>query len=390
MLTELAADAELLAALAGSHSPSYRAQAFYGTELTLEDVPLDGSGSITYDIDGQIQASGNAYITRDSDGTSLVPRSETDPLAPYGQEIVLSRHIVAGEQDWLIPCGRFPIKSVPDMREYFRARPGIAHPDADALASQVVVAYDLQLKLTDRFDWIRGANFLQPEAPKAGNTTWQEIQRISPIPIVVSLPDQPLPAALAYTDSRYDAIVTLMDNLGGEPALTRTGALTARVKDPWLTETVEVFDIDGTIDVSEAMDSEGLYNAVRVRSSNGDSEIVAYAQIDATGHPLRVGGPFNGGAARVYTFASPLIDTQAKADAAALTVLARVSTQQARRVKVTITPNHLLEIGDYGRATDHRTRRWYTGSIARQSMNLDPFADMDLELIVAESGDLSG
>lgn len=381
MLTELA-DPDLLAVLADTHVATYRAQAFYGEDLSLPDgVPLAGEGSIRFDADAQIQTSGTAYVARDALGeTSLVPRLKTDPLAPYGQEITIDRIIRSGENEWAIPLGRFPIAGIPDMREHF-ARVG-----SGAELERRLLAYELQLKLRDRFEWIRGADFLRPEAPRAGFSTWEEIQRISPIPIVGSLPDQTIPASLAYTDSRYDAIVTLMDNLGGEPHLLRDGSLTARVKDAWLTETVPVFEITGTIDVSEDMSADDVYNAVRVRASVGDNLILGIAQITAE-HPLKVGGPFNGGAAKVYGYGSPLIVDQSMADATATTILARVSTQHARRVKIVTLPNPLLELGDYGTAIDYRTGRSYSGSIASMDFSLNPLDDMVVELIVAEETD---
>jgi hypothetical protein len=388
MLTDLATP-ELLAALAGNHTPSYRAQAFYGADITLEEVPLDERGSLDFNADAKVQASGSCYVKRDAHRdpvtglpASLVPRELTDPLAPYGQEIALSRVVVAGEQEWVIPLGLYGIWDVPDMREHFRRFPSLdpANPDNDR---RVVAGYELQLRLRDRFDPIQNADFLQPTAPTPGNSTWQEIQRISPIPIVQNVADAALPPALAYTDSRFDALTTLFENLGCEPHLTRQGSLTARPKDPWLTETVPVFEITGTIDVTEGMSADGVYNAVRVRSSTGANTILSIAQITGLGDPLRVGGPFNLGAPRTYGYASPLITDQAMADETAATILARVSTQKARRVTVTTLPNPLLEIGDYGVATDYRTGTVYTGSIASMSFSLNPFDPMTLDIIVA-------
>lgn len=374
------ADADLLAALNDSHSPAYRATAYYGSELTI-DVPLTEDGNLDFDMTAQIQGSGRVYASRDSSGVSYVPKEMDDPLACFGQEIAIDRIVRSGDRQWEIPLGRFPIQDVPDKREYFRRFPSLdpANPDNDR---RTVVAWDLQATIVDRFDWIRGGDFLQPTSPISGNTTWQEIQRLSPVPIAKNIADQALPASLAYSDSRFDAIVTLFDNLGAEPAMNRQGALTGRVKDRWLTATVSEFKITGTVDVTGGM-SNAVYNAVRARSSAADSTIVGIAQILDAGNALRVGGPFNGGIPKTYGYASPLLLTQGAADAAAATILQRVSTRNVQKITVTCLPNPLLDLGDWGTVIDGRTGETYTGEISAMHYSLDPRAAMTFDLIVS-------
>ena len=363
-------DADARRALEDNHEPSYVARAFYGELLTEESVPLDTDGSLSYDGDAVKQATGNVHVR--GDDRSMVPRKPTDSLAPYGQELDIYRVVKVGETSWEIPMGRFRIEDVPDMREHFRLWP----------QTKRVVGWELQLQLVDRFDIIEADDFLVPDAPKPGNKTWDEIRRLSPLPIVVSLPDKPVPAGLAYT-SRMDAITALMSNIGGVPHLTRQGALTARVKDAWLTATTPVFTIDGVIEVSDSM-SIKLYNSVASRSSLGDNNIVAIREIRTDGDPLSVTGPLR---RRTYNHSSPLIETQAQADADAETVLRRVSQRQARTVTVRCLPRPDLEIGDFGLAKDRTTRRTFLGEVTSMRFSLNPHDDMTLELIVAEELD---
>jgi hypothetical protein len=357
-------------ALEDNHEPSYVARAFYGEKLTETDVPLDTDGSLSYDGDAVKQATGSVHV-RGGD-RSLVPRKPTDSLAPYGQELDIYRVVAVGETSWEIPMGRFRIEDVPDMREYFRLWPHLKR----------VAGWDVQLQLVDRFDIIEADDFLVPDSPKAGNSTWDEIRRLSSLPIVVSLPDKPVPPALTYT-SRMDAITALMSNIGGVPHLTRQGALTARVKDAWLTATTPVFTVDGVVEVSDSM-SIKLYNSVASRSSLGDNNIVAVREIRTDGDPLSVTGPLR---RRVYTHTSPLIETQAQADADAETVLRRVSQRQARTVKVTCLPRPDIEVGDFGLVKDRTTRRTFLGEVTSMRFSLNPFDDMTLEMIVAEEVD---
>lgn len=364
----LALEDDLRKALEDNHEPSYVAQAFYGADLTLADVPLDTDGSLTFSGDAVMQATGTVHVRRDGD-RSLVPHEDTDPLAPTGQELAIARVVTVGEKSWQIPLGRFRIQEVPDMREYFRLWPSMKE----------VVGWECELKLTDRFDIIDADDFLVADAPVPGNSTWAEITRLSPLPIVRSLPDKSVPPSLAY-QSRMDAITALMANIGGVPHLTRDGALTARVKDAWLTATVPLFTLDGVIDVSNGMTNK-RYNAVVSRSSGGSNDIVAVREITDPTNPIRVKGPLG---RRTYAHSSPLIENQAQANADAETSLRRVSARQAKTVTITCLPRPDLELGDFGVAIDRAARRKFLGEVTEMRFPLDPTADMTVTLIVAE------
>lgn len=370
----LALDDDLRKALEDNHEPSYVAQAFYGPDLTVEDVPLDRDGSITFSGDAVMQGKGTVHIRRDGE-RSLVPHDDTDPLAPTGQELAIARVVTVGEKSWQIPLGRFRIEEVPDMREYFRLWPSMKE----------VVGWECELKLTDRFDIIDSDDFLVADAPVPGNSTWAEIARLSPLPISRSLPDKSVPSALAYS-SRMDAITALMANIGGVPHLTRDGSLTARVKDAWLTATAPVFTLDGVIDVSSGM-SNKRYNAVVSRSSGGSNDIVAVREIKDPANPIRVDGPLG---RRTYEHSSPLIETQSQADADAETTLRRVSARQAKTVTITCLPRPDIELGDFGKAIDRAARRTFLGEVLEMEFSLDPTADMTVTLIVAEEVEYEG
>lgn len=370
-------DDAVRAALEQNHVAGWRASAFYGAELTVLDVPLDRTGSLKYSGDAQIQANGTVSLAWDAQ--NLVPKSRTDALAPYGQELLIERTVTVGTQTWGIPMGRFRITEVPSAKEYFRLFPS-QDPSNPANARQLVVGWAVQLKLEDRFERIIADDFLQTEGPRAGNTVWQEIQRLSPYPIQTSLPDATIPAGVAY-ESRIDAIQKLMAALGGVPHLTRQGVLTARPADAWLTATEPVFTVRGTIDVDDSW-SMDLYNQVQVKSSGGSNELVAFRAITDPSNPLAVSRPIGG---RTYRFASPLLDTQAKVEAAAETVLARVSGRQSKVVKVTCLPRPDIELGDYGVVIDEVGRREVWGEVVRMNFSMDATAPMTMELIAAET-----
>jgi len=172
-------------------------------------------------------------------------------------------------------------------------------------------------------------------------STWDEIAKLSPLPVVRSLPDAEIPAGVSF-QGRLDAITKLITNLGGEAALTRDGSLTARPANNYLTATVPVTTVKGTVSVDAGM-SNDLYNSIAVTNPN-DATILGIARITDPSDPLSITGPLG---ERTKSYSDPLMDTQAKADAAAATYLARLSTVQARVVKVSCLPRWDLELGDF-------------------------------------------
>lgn len=367
MVVEL--DPELIAALGESHEPGWRASAVYGAVTTIADLPADWTtGDLTFNADAKIQGTGSVYLSKD--GESYVPRAKTDPLAPFGQEIVLERTVTVGQKVWPIPMGRFRIVEVPSAKDYFRLYP-----------SQLgVVGWSAELKVSDRFEQIEADDFLKDEGPVPGNSVWDEIRRLSPIPIVQSLTDRSVPAGVAYK-SRFDAISELMDSIGGEPHMTRQGALTARLKDAWLKATTPVFKITGVIDMDDSM-SNNFFNQVQVTSSIGGNDLVAFRQITDPTNPLSVTRPIGG---RTYKMSSPLLDTQAKVNAAADTLLASVSSRQSKTTTIECLPQPHIELGDYGQVTDPASGRVVRGEVKRMRFSLDPTKPMTLELIASET-----
>lgn len=347
----------------------YKVQSFYGSELTNDDVPLINSGSIRFDASGFIQSSGSVYLA--DTATDLVPKRKTDPLAPFGQELQISRVVVVGGVEKLISLGRQRIVEVPSMTDYRRRFPSRIGN----------LGWSLQLNLRDRLDIVQNDDFLTPTSATAGGSTWDELQRIAPQGIGIaksSLPDVSLPAGITYTNLP-DAITKLMGNIGGVPHMRRDGLLTARPKAKWLTATSPEFTVNGTVQVDDSM-TITLYNCVVVTNPN-NPDIVETASITDPADPLSIYGPLG---RRVYKLSDPLMTTSAMAKQAAATALQRVSTQQNHTVSVTCLPRPDLELGDFGDVIDEDSGRTFRGEIASMEFPLDPTALMGLELIVAE------
>lgn len=362
----LKVDATLQAALRTHHEPGVRAAAFYGGAL-VADVGVLPSGSLTFNGDAEVQGAGSVVAA--GNAPSLVPHSKGDPLATYGQELALWRTVTAGGVSWEIPLGRYRITDSGGAVENFD----------DYGATRVLRSWQVSLKVADRFEVIRADDFLEATGPVAGNTAWDEIRRLSPVPVQISLPDAAVPPATVY-DNRLGAIRTLSGLMGGVPHMTREGVLTVRPKDAWMISTVPVFDIKGVIEWDESM-SNDFHNQVQVTSSN-NNDLVAVARITDLANPLAVGRA--GG--RTFKHSSPVYTTQAAVDAAAQTILARVSTRRSRVVNVVCGPEAvLLELGDFGWVRDPRTGRAALGEVAALDVPLSGMEGVKVTLIVSEA-----
>lgn len=355
----LAVDEALSAALKTHQEGSAYGVARYQGTQTL--VRVATTGNVTYNGNGQIQTA--AQVTAFGVGGSLVPEALTDPLATYGQEMALWRTVRIRDDIWDIPLGVFRITNASSAVQRFR--------------SDTVLDWSLSLDLKDRFEAVIADDFVAVDGPLAGNTVWDEFRRLSPFPVIEALGDTGVPAATVYK-TRYEALVTLADILGGVPHVTREGALTVRLADAWLTETDPVFDIEGTITYSADM-SNNFFNQVQVSNPN-DPQIVAFKAITDSSNPLsveRAGG-------RTYKQASTIYETPAAAAEAAETLLARVSTKRSRTVIVDCTPEALLlELGDVGWVRDPVQNRAAFGEVSGLTIPLDPTAPVRVELIAA-------
>lgn len=358
----LVADDDLKSALRHNQSGRVSGIAIYGgNEIPVQ---LSSNGDITFDASGEVQSAGS--VTAIGVGDSLVPHALTDPLAPFGQELAVNRIVRVRASEWSIPLGVFRITAADNAVERMRA----GH----------VLDWSVDVSISDRFEMIRADDFLAVETPLLGNAVWDEVRRLSPIPVQEALGDAPVPRSTVY-ESRLEAITTLLAILGGVPHMTREGVLTARMADAGLkTPTSQAaFDIEGTIDWEDALTND-FYNQVQVTGSN-DSSVVAYAQIDDDANPLSVGRA--GG--RTYKYSDSAIVTADQAQAQADLLLRRFSSRRARTMSVTCTPEALLlELGDVGWFRDPVHERAVFGEVTRIGVPNDTTRAVAVDVYVVE------
>lgn len=392
---------------------------YQGSSVELQVEP---AGSVSFQGDSVVQAAASIHVF--GYGDSLVPRLRTDFLAPYGQEVALFREVIArnGSVVATVPLGVYRVTGNGGARETVRVPPdtsvgqlrflevetGLYAPPSEwgtssdglyEVADLVedppgsglylfdqfstvrppvqVLDWELDVDLADRFRMIERSNLLDPKSPVRGNSVYDELRRLSPVPVQESLPDDVVPRSMVYED-RISAIRALAELLGGVPHMTRQGVLTVRPKDAWLTNVDPVFDISGTVTWEDGMSDE-FYNYVRAASN--DDRFVAYAQLNDDSDPLSV----NRAGRSTYSHSSPAYTTKAKAQAGANTILKRLLNRRSRQVTVSCTPDALLlELGDVGWMRDPNQGRAVLGEVSGIRVSFDPTQPVEVDLIVAE------
>lgn len=331
------------------------------------ELQLEQSGSLTTDADGD--ANTNGTITVVGVGNSLVPKARDDFLAPYGQEVALFREVLnrSGVVAVTIPLGVFRITGNSRARESYRAGR--------------VTDWEVTVDLDDRFRMLARAKRLDSKSPAPGKTMYQEIQRLSLVPVIQSVPDVPVPASMEYGD-RLPTIRDLAELAGAIPMMTRQGALTLREKDAWLTTPTSegVFDISATVPESwEFGQTDDFYNDIQAKSQKGD--FVAYARETDDSNPLSVNraGPVT------YEVSSPQFFSQASTQAGANTALQRLMYKRSKQVWLECTPEALLlDLGDVGWMRDPVNDRAVFGEVCGIRVGFDSTETVAVGLIVAE------
>ncbi|UOE45467.1 hypothetical protein [Agromyces larvae] len=351
---------EVRAALIDSNVESYVvAQAQYQGRTALLNVVPDGD--LTWDADGEIQASGSLRVV--GFGDELLPRSRDALLAPFGQEVTVSRVVRLRNAEATIPLGVFRIIGNDGGRR--------------SLRDGRVLDWEVGVDLADRFRMLQRGKIVDPASPPTGASMWSELQRLALFPLLRSVEDVPVPAGMVY-DDRISAVHNLAALVNGRPRLTRQGALTVLPADRWLTESVPEFDIDGTISWDESQSDE-FFNFVWAHSDDG--QFSAFAVLDDDSDPRSVGraGP------STYEHSSPVYTSQSAAQEGAQTILTRLVNRRSRTVTVEVGAiGLLLDLSDFGWVRDPVQGKAVLGEVRGIRVPNDPTEPIRLELIVAE------
>ncbi|WP_030962680.1 DUF5047 domain-containing protein [Streptomyces sp. NRRL S-378] len=318
-------------ALTSSHRMAVQVDAYYDGELTYAGLPVN-DGAVTLDRGSKTRRSLSLTVG----DLSLLPWDATDPLAVYGQELVVKRGIAyAGSTEW-VRLGTFRID---EPAGNVRSGP----ISLTGKSAEVAIQDD---------------RFMQPTS-SAGYFTCMDvitflIQETIPGAVVINatgdLRDPLCPVATWNVQAdRWDAVTSVARAMNAEIACDAFNHFVVTDTPNPLTNPV-VWDIadgeGGTLmSAARAMSRTAVYNAVVVSGENAasnSSPVSAVAYDDDPASPTRWGGPF-GRVPRYYS--SALLTTEAECLAAAESMLFDATAPNIQ-VSVTAAPNPALEPGD--------------------------------------------
>ncbi|WP_425837348.1 DUF5047 domain-containing protein [Streptomyces fractus] len=322
---------EFLRALLSSHRIVTRVDAYYNGQLTAEDIPV-ADGSVSVDRGSKTRRSLSLTVS----DVSYLPWDVTDPLAAYGQTLVVSRGVRFADRDELVPLGTFRINE----------------PQGDVHEGPVTLTgVTAEATLQDDV-------FMVPTSTAGYGNCVQAIeflirQAIPGAPIVNLTSDGRNPiCAVANWDAggdRWDAIVSVATAMRAEIYVDAIGRFVITdLPDPLAAPVVWEFaegEWGNLISASRQMSRTAVFNAVVVSGENSSSEtapVSGVAYDNEPTSPTRWGGPY-GRVPKLYS--SSLVVTQGDAQALANYMLADLIAPNVQ-TSIEASPNPALEAGD--------------------------------------------
>lgn len=360
---------DLAAVLAGSFTTRLIVDSFYGAERTRSDLPA-GSWSLKWDSEAAIKSAGSLTIIYTPEvAGSLTPRQFTDILAPFGQELNLLLEVSAGEFSETVQLGHYRIVAVPDARD--------SH--ANRLGETITVGSTVTVTLQSREVAVQRSGFRSEQSPPSLGSCWAEMQRLTGMQVLRSVPDRVIPATTVYLaeqGGRLKAVQALAEVLGGVAYVTPDGVLSVLPNASGDVVAELVLGEDGTIlDVAHSMESEGVFNEV-VGNFESEDRTPIYSVAAVTDGPLAVTGPY-GRYTRYYS--SPFVKTQAQADSAVAAILSQVSSAQTYRVPVKCIIDPRIEDGDVV-SVQRPGGRLLVGRVVNHSFGSSNVMDLEMDV----------
>lgn len=352
---------------AGSMQVTMLANVFYGSEMTLSELPLT-EWAFDWERGRDLPASGSlTTVYAEVGGTSITPRTFTDYLSPFGQEVQVIAMIGAGTFAEKVPLTRFRLGNVPEAR------------DADLRLGSRIITTSSQVKLTllDQLDKVRAWGFSSPSRPTQGATCWSELARLTGMQVARTVPDQSLPSVEYELEQggRLKACQQIAARLGGTLYVRADGALTVLSDAPG--PVVRRFPLGKESlqleEIARELSAEGLYNEVVGKFEDADGRPINVAPARITEGPLAVSGPLG---YRTRYYASDFVRTVAQARSALQSILQQSSTLKTVTVPLDVPFDPRLEVGDTVEL--EQSKETLTGTVERLKLTSNLRMQLDI------------
>lgn len=343
-------DSNTLNALTGSRSgEGISVYVWYGSRLAYPDPLPVASWAFSWDRTRQVQTFD--MTVADKDG-KLAPWLLEDPLGVGGSRLQVRYNVGGAGQ---ISQGWYRVTAAePDERwhSYIINEAGRVNPDSPVPAGrkQVMVSggATIRVQADDLALVIKSDELLAPESPVGdAPTVVGEVRRLAGgiVPVVTAsgVVDRSVSKSLIYEKDRLDAIQALCRSIACDYRMNGDGQLEVYPLAPQTPAAVLRGGAEGLlVRVDRSQKYEGLYNRFVVRGTATDKPVQGIAEI--TSGPLRVGGP-HGMVPKFYE--SNMIETQAQADAYAVTMRDTHLAGLTVDLKVTCLPVPHVQQGDW-------------------------------------------
>lgn len=310
--------------IAGDHQIDVSLSAWRGDEQTAELTLAVGDAEREDEFDGSdVRRTIRGLAVQDPDG-ALTPRRITDPLAPFGQSVVVMSTLTAGPVSATIPYGEFLVTE-PESTSGWRPWRDTWIPTGGTITFDALDRWEVVARSTLAGLW-----------QASGTATVQsEVRRL--MRGILSIADDAIPAATipaskrVHSEDNAEAIRSLLAIADRVPHVDRSGIFSPLPTRP----TADRWDItvneQAGIGAIPTLTDEGVYNVVEVtgESDDADSEIRAVAVEEGHLAP----GPLFGW--RQYGHHDPLYKTGQAARAGARTRLANLTRERALVFTVT-------------------------------------------------------
>lgn len=332
-------DALYRSVLAAGHRHYVRIEVWSGTGVPLESfIPAryrgDPEGGLTI-FNGSVRATLNSRVSRQlyiSVPFDMYPKSETDLLAPFGNEIRAYVGVMLGDGSdqyvWQVFRGR--------IRNVIKSSGG-----------------ECAVYCADRANDVLDVGFVRPESSQPGNTVFEEFQRL----IVGAVPD----ASFGLSDQFHEPIRPLTWEFDRGSALDEVTTSVAALwyplangdfvmrRIPWTVDNppvVTLSDQDGGIvnGWGRSRNRDSIFNVVTVTGErlNGDAPVHGRASDTTPGSPTNMAGNF-GVRSIVERLQTP--GTQGTAQSTAESLL-RTYVASVEDWSLELVPDASLELGD--------------------------------------------
>lgn len=316
----IALTADATAVLSRSYRYHLNVQSWRDGQLLADDVPVSAA---TEDSDRSLRVPEKVTFTvpRLDRGRSWSPVSDDHPLAANGQRLVVQVGIglAGGLIEW-IQRGWYLIQD--------------AAVDGDTITVTAVGLLAL----------VAEARFVSPFQPTGtlASTVRGLVEPALTVEVSSSLTDRAVPSGINFDEDRLAAVLDLLDAWPADAYVTPAGTLAVV---PDVTSTTPVLTLtNGTggtiIEATGSSTREGVATVVVARGTASDGGQVQGVAYDNTNNgrfnPLPV----------PHFFSSPLLTTVVEAQAAAATILARLTRANAVEFAVQMVPNPALQLGD--------------------------------------------